>query len=175
MGLIIPEIIKYRPEGPLIFQHFLLLRARPHHPQGTYLRFLEAGASGWVGCRGWLHGVGCLHALPGDPAPSSREEAAELGPSLWKLCSRPESAPWQFCTPCVGSAVREGVLRQWWGVLHWGMREGAGRSETSGGRHVGPLQSCRQLNLSSILAWKIPWAEEPDGLQAMGSQGIEHN
>ena len=29
--------------------------------------------------------------------------------------------------------------------------------------------------LSSILAWKIPWAEEPDGLQAMGSQGIEHN
>ena len=28
---------------------------------------------------------------------------------------------------------------------------------------------------SSILAWKIPWAEEPGGLQAMGSQGIGHN
>ena len=24
---------------------------------------------------------------------------------------------------------------------------------------------------SSILAWKIPWTEEPDGLQSMGSQG----
>ena len=24
--------------------------------------------------------------------------------------------------------------------------------------------------LSSILAWKIPWAEEPGGLQSMGSQ-----
>ena len=23
---------------------------------------------------------------------------------------------------------------------------------------------------SSILAWRIPWTEEPDGLQAMGSQ-----
>ena len=23
---------------------------------------------------------------------------------------------------------------------------------------------------SSILAWKIPWTEEPDGLQFMGSQ-----
>ena len=23
---------------------------------------------------------------------------------------------------------------------------------------------------SSILAWKIPWAEDPDGLQSMGSQ-----
>ena len=24
---------------------------------------------------------------------------------------------------------------------------------------------------SSILAWKIPWSEEPGGLQSMGSQG----
>ena len=26
---------------------------------------------------------------------------------------------------------------------------------------------------SSILAWEIPWAEEPDGLQSMGS--VRHN
>ena len=25
-------------------------------------------------------------------------------------------------------------------------------------------------SLSSILAWKIPWTEEPGGLQSMGSQ-----
>ena len=25
---------------------------------------------------------------------------------------------------------------------------------------------------SSILAWRIPWTEEPDGLQSMGSQRI---
>ena len=26
---------------------------------------------------------------------------------------------------------------------------------------------------SSILAWKIPWTEEPDGLQSMGSQELD--
>ena len=28
---------------------------------------------------------------------------------------------------------------------------------------------------SSILAWTIPWTEEPDGLQAMGSQRVRHD
>ena len=28
---------------------------------------------------------------------------------------------------------------------------------------------------SSILAWKIPWTEEPSGLQSMGSQRVGHN
>ena len=28
---------------------------------------------------------------------------------------------------------------------------------------------------SSILAWKISWAEEPDGLQSMGSQRVRHD
>ena len=26
---------------------------------------------------------------------------------------------------------------------------------------------------SSILAWKIPWTEEPDGLQSIGSQKLD--
>ena len=28
---------------------------------------------------------------------------------------------------------------------------------------------------SSILAWKIPWMEEPGRLQSMGSQRVGHN
>ena len=28
---------------------------------------------------------------------------------------------------------------------------------------------------SSILAWKIPWIEEPGGLQSMGSKRVRHN
>ena len=28
---------------------------------------------------------------------------------------------------------------------------------------------------SSILAWRIPWTEEPGGLQSMGSQRVVHN
>ena len=28
---------------------------------------------------------------------------------------------------------------------------------------------------SSSLAWRIPWSEEPGGLQFMGSQRVEHD
>ena len=28
---------------------------------------------------------------------------------------------------------------------------------------------------SSILAWRVPWTEEPDRLQSMGSQRIRHD
>ena len=28
---------------------------------------------------------------------------------------------------------------------------------------------------SGILAWKIPWTEEPGGLQSTGSQRVRHN
>ena len=28
---------------------------------------------------------------------------------------------------------------------------------------------------SSILVWKIPWTEEPGGLQSMGSQTVGHD
>ena len=27
---------------------------------------------------------------------------------------------------------------------------------------------------SSVLAWRIPWTEEPDGLQSIGSQRVGH-
>ena len=28
---------------------------------------------------------------------------------------------------------------------------------------------------SSILAWRIPWREEPGGLESMGSQGVRRD
>ena len=28
---------------------------------------------------------------------------------------------------------------------------------------------------TSILAWEIPWTEEPSGLQSMGSQRVRHD
>ena len=37
-----------------------------------------------------------------------------------------------------------------------------------------PLEKERATH-SSILAWEIPWTEEPGGLQLMGSQRVEHN
>ena len=36
-----------------------------------------------------------------------------------------------------------------------------------------PLEE-KMATHSSILAWKIPWTEEPGGLQPMGSQRVRH-
>jgi len=37
-----------------------------------------------------------------------------------------------------------------------------------------PLEKGMTIH-SSILAWRIPWTEEPAGLQSMGSQRVRHN
>ena len=37
-----------------------------------------------------------------------------------------------------------------------------------------PLEKGKATN-SSILAWRIPWVEEPSGLQSMESQRVKHN
>ena len=37
-----------------------------------------------------------------------------------------------------------------------------------------PLENGR-ATYSSILAWEIPWTEEPGGLQSMESQRVRHN
>ena len=37
-----------------------------------------------------------------------------------------------------------------------------------------PLEKGMTIN-SSVLAWRIPWTEEPGGLQSIGLQRAEHN
>ena len=37
-----------------------------------------------------------------------------------------------------------------------------------------PLEKGMAIH-SSILAWRIPWIEEPDGLQFMGSKRVRDN
>ena len=37
-----------------------------------------------------------------------------------------------------------------------------------------PLEKAMATH-SSILAWKIPWTEEPGSLQSMGSQRVGHD
>ena len=36
-----------------------------------------------------------------------------------------------------------------------------------------PLEKGMAID-SSILAWKVPWTEEPGGLQSLGSKKVEH-
>ena len=38
----------------------------------------------------------------------------------------------------------------------------------------GILEEC-EATLSRILAWRIPWTEEPGGLQSIGSQRVRHD
>ena len=38
----------------------------------------------------------------------------------------------------------------------------------------GPLEEDMATH-SSTLAWRIPWTEEPGGLQSMGSQRVGHD
>ena len=40
--------------------------------------------------------------------------------------------------------------------------------------HEDPLEE-GMATQSSILAWRIPWTEEPSGLQSMGSQRVGHD
>ena len=47
-----------------------------------------------------------------------------------------------------------------------GLIPGLGRSPREG--NAAPPRS-------NILAWRIPWTEEPGGLQTVGSQRVEHN
>ena len=45
------------------------------------------------------------------------------------------------------------------------------------GRSLGwedPLEE-EMTTHSSTLAWEIPWTEEPEGLQSIGSQRVGHN
>ena len=37
-----------------------------------------------------------------------------------------------------------------------------------------PLEKETEIHFS-ILAWKIPWTEEPGGLQSIGSRRVKHN
>ena len=55
-------------------------------------------------------------------------------------------------------------------------KESTPRQETWGpslGR--GDPQEKGTATLSSILAWRIPWTEEPGGLQSIGSQRVKHD
>ena len=54
-----------------------------------------------------------------------------------------------------------------------GLREKKRRSDSHISRH--PSVEKAMAPHSSTLAWKIPWAEEPGGLQSMGSGRVGHD
>ena len=67
-------------------------------------------------------------------------------------------------------------------VCHWGFPGGSDSKESScdagdPGSILGqenPLEK-GMATQCSILAWRIPWTEEPGGLQSTGSQRVRHD
>ena len=42
-------------------------------------------------------------------------------------------------------------------------------------KHIEVVKEKEMATHSSILAWKIPWTEEPGGLQSLGLQRVGHD
>ena len=55
------------------------------------------------------------------------------------------------------------------GCSPWGFKE----LDTTERLHFHALEK-EMATHSSVLAWKIPWTEEPGGLPSMGSHRVEH-
>ena len=61
----------------------------------------------------------------------------------------------------------------WWAAVHGVARSQTRLSDFSFTFHFHALEKAMATH-SSILAWRIPWTEEPGGLQSMGSPRMGH-
>ena len=79
--------------------------------------------------------------------------------SMWDLRSLTRDGP---CMPCTGRRSLNHLSE----VSYW-KKEFKGNSAS--------FLECGMAIHSSTLAWKIPWMEEHDRLQSMGSQRVRHD
>ena len=56
----------------------------------------------------------------------------------------------------------------WWAAVHGVTKSQTGLSDFTFSFHFYALEK-EMATHCSVLAWKIPWTEEPGGLQSMGS------
>ena len=56
----------------------------------------------------------------------------------------------------------------------WGFPDGSDKTWVQSLGQEDPLEK-GMATYSSVLAWRIPWAEEPGGLQSIGSQRAGHD
>ena len=62
----------------------------------------------------------------------------------------------------------------WWAAVRGVAKSPAQLSDFTFTSHFYALEKAMATH-SSTLAWKIPWTEEPGGLQSMGSLRVRHN
>ena len=62
----------------------------------------------------------------------------------------------------------------WWAAVHGIAKSRTGLSDFTFTFHFRALEK-EMATYSSTLAWKIPWMEEPGGLQSVGSLRVGHD
>ena len=62
----------------------------------------------------------------------------------------------------------------WWAAVHGVMKSGTQLSDFTFTFHFHALEK-EMATHSSVLAWKIPWTDEPGGLQCKGLQRVRHD
>ena len=64
--------------------------------------------------------------------------------------------------------------RAWWAAVHGVTKSRTGLSDFTFTFRFHALEK-EMATHSSILAWRIPWMDEPGGLQSTGSQRVGHD
>ena len=72
---------------------------------------------------------------------------------------------------CLGNPMDGGA---WWAAVHGVVNSWARLSDFTFTFHFHSLEE-EMATHSSVLAWRIPWMEEPGRLQSMGSLRVEHD
>ena len=72
---------------------------------------------------------------------------------------------------CLESPMGGGA---WWAAVHGVAKSRTRLSDFTFAFHFHALEKAMAPH-SSPLAWKIPWVEEPGGLQSMGLRRVGHN
>ena len=71
------------------------------------------------------------------------------------------------------SLLRKGKRGAWWAAVHGVARSQTRLTDFTLTSHFHALEE-EMATHSSVLAWRIPWTEEPGGLLSMGSHRVRH-
>ena len=89
--------------------------------------------------------------------------------SVWPVTG----AQWTLAVTAAGYWYYSHDRWRWWQRTHVLVQEMQGTQVRSLGRED-PLEE-GMATLSSVLAWRIPWTEEPGGIQPMRSRRVRHD
>ena len=101
-------------------------------------------------------------------APTSNTEEAEVE-GFYEDLQRRHGTPLQY------SCLENTMDREaWWAAVHGVAKSRARLSNFTLTFDFHALEK-EMATHSSVLAWRIPWTEEPGGLPSMGSHRVEHD